>query len=201
MLSTHLQDLDSDFHNATSTGPPICAEGMQQKGMCYTFWILWAVGGRALQMPPEAGMPMGKASLGDVSTARSVMLEVHYDNPGKEQIIDQSGFRLYYTDQLRAHDAVILTLGHVNIVGTQLVRLVEVILNLGPCSTGDSDSRTSQYQHPGGRQVARACERMRRDVHAGPLCMCAYVVLCACVCMCALCVCVYVVLHVRVCML
>ena len=115
MLSTHLQDLDSDFHNATSTGPPICAEGMQQKGMCYTFWILWAVGGRALQMPPEAGMPMGKASLGDVSTARSVMLEVHYDNPGKEQIIDQSGFRLYYTDQLRANDAVILTLGHLNI--------------------------------------------------------------------------------------
>lgn len=60
-------------------------------------------------------MPMGQSVLGDVATARNVMLEIHYDNPGKVQIRDQSGFKLFYTDKLRANDAVIMTLGHLNI--------------------------------------------------------------------------------------
>ena len=61
-------------------------------------------------------MPMGLAgSAGDVTTARNVMLEVHYDNPANVAIRDQSGFKLFYTEQLRANDAVIMTLGHLNI--------------------------------------------------------------------------------------
>jgi hypothetical protein len=40
---------------------------------------------------------------------------VHYDNPDKVQIRDSSGFKLYYTDELRANDAMIMTLGHLNI--------------------------------------------------------------------------------------
>jgi len=58
------------------------------------------------------GLPLGTA---DVATARNVMLEVHYDNPDKVQIRDSSGFKLYYTDTLRANDAMIMTLGHLNI--------------------------------------------------------------------------------------
>jgi hypothetical protein len=82
ILYTCLQDLDADFLNQTTRGPPICASGMQQKGMCYSFWILWAVGGQAMQMPTEAGMPMGLPSgAADVATARNIMLEVHYDIP------------------------------------------------------------------------------------------------------------------------
>jgi len=125
ILYTCLQNLDADFLNQTKHGPPVCASGMQQKGMCYSFWILWAVGGQAMQMPKEAGMPMGlPADAADVrlqappplpssppalqccavdpaatdarmraqaTTARSVMLEVHYDNPNKVQIRDSSG--------------------------------------------------------------------------------------------------------------
>ena len=67
ILYTCLQDLDETFYNQTQTGPPVCAVGMKQKGMCYSFWILWAVGGNAMQMPNEAGMPMGLATIpGDV---------------------------------------------------------------------------------------------------------------------------------------
>jgi len=116
ILYTCLQDLDETFYNQTQTGPPVCAVGMKQKGMCYSFWILWAVGGNAMQMPNEAGMPMGLSTIpGDVSTARNVMLEVHYDNPDGVQITDSSGFKLYYTDKLRDNDAVIMTLGHMDI--------------------------------------------------------------------------------------
>lgn len=116
ILYTCLQDLDPVFLNSTSTGPPVCASGMQQKGMCYSFWILWAVGGGPMQMPPEAGMPMGSsAQLNDMTTAKNVMLEIHYDNPDKVQITDNSGFRLFYTDKLRDNDAVIMTLGHLSI--------------------------------------------------------------------------------------
>ena len=59
ILYTCMQDLDAAFLNQTTRGPPVCASGMKQKGMCYSFWILWAVGGQAMQMPMEAGMPMG----------------------------------------------------------------------------------------------------------------------------------------------
>ena len=58
ILYTCLQDLDPVFLNETQRGPPKCGSGMQQKGLCYSFWILWAVGGTALQMPPEAGLPV-----------------------------------------------------------------------------------------------------------------------------------------------
>lgn len=61
-------------------------------------------------------MPMGlPADAADATTARSVMLEVHYDNPNTVQIRDSSGFKLYYTDKLRDNDAMIMTLGHINI--------------------------------------------------------------------------------------
>ena len=38
--------------------------------------------------------------------------QVHYDNREfLENITDSSGFRLFYTDDLRTHDAAVLTLG------------------------------------------------------------------------------------------
>ena len=109
-----LQELDASFLNQTSRGAPVCEEGMKQKGMCYTLWVMWGFGSKGVQLPPEAGLPMGKAA-GDISSARSVMLEVHYDNPNNVRITDGSGFKLFYTDKLRPNDAVVMTLGHLGI--------------------------------------------------------------------------------------
>jgi len=51
ILYTCLQDFDPLFYNKSQSGPPVCAQGMQQKGMCYSFWILWAVGATPMEMP------------------------------------------------------------------------------------------------------------------------------------------------------
>ncbi|CEL93840.1 unnamed protein product [Vitrella brassicaformis CCMP3155] len=84
------------------SGPKPCGE------MKCGFWAGWAVGGGRWVAPEQAGMPMGKGQ----GSARYVMLEVHYDNREfLENITDSSGFRLFYTDDLRTHDAAVLTLG------------------------------------------------------------------------------------------
>lgn len=51
ILYTCLDEFDPLFYNKSRSGPPVCAQGMQQKGMCYSFWILWAVGATPMEMP------------------------------------------------------------------------------------------------------------------------------------------------------
>ncbi|XP_041832716.1 DBH-like monooxygenase protein 2 homolog [Melanotaenia boesemani] len=73
---------------------------------CFGVVASWGVGGRTFELPENAGIPIG----GDSDTF--YRLEIHYNNPlKKEDITDNSGLRLYYTDQLRQHDVGILTTG------------------------------------------------------------------------------------------
>mmetsp|Transcript_30630 Transcript_30630/g.93616 ORF Transcript_30630/g.93616 Transcript_30630/m.93616 type:complete len:738 (-) Transcript_30630:145-2358(-) len=67
---------------------------------------LWAPGGEPLAMPPEAGFRVGPGSV------VSLRLEVHYNNPGLiADQVDNSGISLYYTRELRPHDAGMALLG------------------------------------------------------------------------------------------
>ncbi|XP_068719204.1 DBH-like monooxygenase protein 1 [Montipora capricornis] len=67
----------------------------------------WAIGGKAFYYPEHAGFPIGTAD-----SPKVVILEIHYDNPEKKEgIIDSSGFRFYYTKQLRKYDAGLLVVG------------------------------------------------------------------------------------------
>ncbi|XP_052224126.1 dopamine beta-hydroxylase-like [Dreissena polymorpha] len=67
----------------------------------------WAMGATAMELPEEAGFPLGGPGFSPY-----VMLEVHYNNPtaikGK---IDSSGIRFFVTPTLREHDAGIMELG------------------------------------------------------------------------------------------
>ena len=66
----------------------------------------WAVGGDTYRMPDHVGITMGDGG------ARHVLMEIHIDNPtGRSGIVDSSGLRLWYTDELREQDAGIMAIG------------------------------------------------------------------------------------------
>merc|ERR1719361_3303832 len=67
----------------------------------------WAIGGENFYMPEEAGLPFA----GD-SDFYYAFLEVHYDNPEyRDDIVDSSGMRLWYTPTLRTYDVGTLWIG------------------------------------------------------------------------------------------
>eukprot|EP00486_Rosalina_sp_Unknown_P000343 CAMPEP_0201566820 /NCGR_PEP_ID=MMETSP0190_2-20130828/6909_1 /ASSEMBLY_ACC=CAM_ASM_000263 /TAXON_ID=37353 /ORGANISM="Rosalina sp." /LENGTH=636 /DNA_ID=CAMNT_0047986057 /DNA_START=57 /DNA_END=1964 /DNA_ORIENTATION=+ len=69
--------------------------------------FVWAVGGNDVYLPEVAGMALS----GD-SDIHYMLLEMHYDNPlEQEGIIDNSGFRMYYTPTLREMEVGVLTIG------------------------------------------------------------------------------------------
>ncbi|RDD36647.1 DBH-like monooxygenase protein 1-like protein [Trichoplax sp. H2] len=68
----------------------------------------WAVGGEGITFPKDTGF-----SLGGKDDPKFTVIEMHYDNPEeKAGIVDNSGFRIYYTKQIRKYDIGVLTLGH-----------------------------------------------------------------------------------------
>lgn len=69
---------------------------------------LQAVGSEGETLPDNVGIPLGE----NFGGATYFMLETHYDNPAMHQdLIDNSGIRIYYTDQIREHDTGMLLVG------------------------------------------------------------------------------------------
>lgn len=65
----------------------------------------WAVGGTTYYLPPHIGIPVGEEEL-------IVMTESHYDNSNfQEGIVENSGYRLWFTDNLRQYDGTIFAVG------------------------------------------------------------------------------------------
>jgi len=68
----------------------------------------WAVGSEGERLPEHTGMPLGEKFGG----ATYFMLETHYDNPAYHApLVDNSGLRIRYTDQLRTYDTGMLLVG------------------------------------------------------------------------------------------
>jgi len=68
----------------------------------------WAVGSVGERLPEHTGMPLGE----EYGGATYFMLETHYDNPALHApLIDNSGIRIHYTDQLRPYDTGMLLVG------------------------------------------------------------------------------------------
>eukprot|EP01119_Soliformovum_irregulare_P003401 TRINITY_DN138_c0_g2_i1.p1 TRINITY_DN138_c0_g2~~TRINITY_DN138_c0_g2_i1.p1 ORF type:complete len:562 (-),score=111.01 TRINITY_DN138_c0_g2_i1:56-1741(-) len=77
-------------------------------GYCSGQLWAWAPGMAPYAVPDVAGFRVGPV-LGDF---QYLSLEVHYDNPDQVSgLIDSSGVRIYYTKNLRQHDASVLTVG------------------------------------------------------------------------------------------
>ncbi|KAG8192031.1 hypothetical protein JTE90_025297 [Oedothorax gibbosus] len=73
---------------------------------CEGVALAWGVGGEDLVLPPNVGLPLNPGP------SKYYMMEIHYDNPSRiGGIVDSSGFRLYYTPQVRKYDAGTLMLG------------------------------------------------------------------------------------------
>ena len=67
---------------------------------CTSMLYVWAVGGSNFYLPEQAGFPMGP------SGTQYAILQIHYDNPDHlANVWDSSGFRVYYTPNLREYDA------------------------------------------------------------------------------------------------
>merc|ERR1711931_37288 len=61
----------------------------------------WAVGGAEQVFPPHVGLQFG----GENAEDKVVILQMHYDNPTRMTgVTDNSGMRIYYTDDLRQYD-------------------------------------------------------------------------------------------------
>lgn len=87
---------------------PGLAEG-KPKGLevCRKVIGAWAMGAAPLQLPSEAGYPVGGPRY-----SSQVLLEVHYNNPSiKRGIKDSSGIKFYVTPTLRKFDAGIMEVG------------------------------------------------------------------------------------------
>ena len=68
----------------------------------------WAVGSVGERLPEHTGMPLGEQFGG----ATYFMLETHYDNPALHApLVDSSGIRIHYTDQLRPYDTGMMLIG------------------------------------------------------------------------------------------
>ncbi|MCA9695264.1 MAG: hypothetical protein KC636_37140 [Myxococcales bacterium] len=71
----------------------------------------WAPGGEELWLPDDVGIRAG-----DSGTVTFVM-QVHYNNPLGQDFVDDGGADIFYTSQLRTHEAGIVRLGDIpNIV-------------------------------------------------------------------------------------
>ncbi|KAK0076909.1 hypothetical protein PV325_004706, partial [Microctonus aethiopoides] len=98
---------DSDLEAAARMNGSTCYEPNAPSLQCTAIAATWSLGSEGFNYPPEAGYAL------DPNTGpRYYMLETHYTNPMLDNFIsDSSGLRLLYTDQLRTHDAGILSVG------------------------------------------------------------------------------------------
>lgn len=90
---------------AYDPNPTPCAAGGPANGRIIS---VWAPGGQAVEMPPEAGMPL--------TGTTHYMMQMHYSNLMQlSGQTDLSGFDLCTTANLRANDADIVAFGTLNI--------------------------------------------------------------------------------------
>ena len=82
--------------------PPTCYTAQ------YTDILVSGPGLDGYSLPDEAGFRFGNASGGFTS----LMISTHYNNPNEDTgIVDSSGARLYYTEELRTMDMGTIILG------------------------------------------------------------------------------------------
>lgn len=84
-----------------------CYEIRSQLLSCNMVVASWAKGSEGFSFPPEAGYPL------DTQNSKYYLMETHYTTPldGGLSALDGTGLRLYYTPELRKHDAGTISMG------------------------------------------------------------------------------------------
>ena len=98
-------DPSNDYKNFSN----VCTSEEKPYGLrkCRKVIAAWAMGASEFIYPNDVG-----GILGGTSYSMFLVLEIHYDNQNlRDDIIDSSGIRIYYTDVLRKYDAGIMEIG------------------------------------------------------------------------------------------
>jgi len=79
----------------------------------------WAPGVDSMELPSICGFRLGPSA----AAWNGIQLQIHYNNPAPSVsgVIDQSGVRVYYTPNLRQHDADILELGDALVTNPNII--------------------------------------------------------------------------------
>jgi hypothetical protein len=72
---------------------------------CQKVYALYSSGSGGYEFPAEAGLELGTAN------NKNLILRVQYLNFGQIPLTDNSGFRVFYTSQLRQYNAAVMALG------------------------------------------------------------------------------------------
>ncbi|KAI8841989.1 PHM/PNGase F domain-containing protein [Chytriomyces cf. hyalinus JEL632] len=81
-------------------------ECSNMESLCSQAALLWAPGNGMTVFPAEAGLPIGPGGF------EYFALQIHYDNPESlSDVVDHSGFRIYYTSALRQFEIGLLLIG------------------------------------------------------------------------------------------
>jgi hypothetical protein len=97
------------FDNENTYSPNKLNKWLNVNKYCSTIALAWAIGGSVIQeFPDELGFPFG----GKDSEFTYFYLQIHYDNPDfVKNLHDESGVRLYFTQNLRKTEIGLFTLG------------------------------------------------------------------------------------------
>ncbi|KAH8272039.1 hypothetical protein KR018_007398 [Drosophila ironensis] len=136
---------------------------------CSTPVAFWSPGSKGQFLPLHAGIPMGGRT-----EVKYYMLEIHYDNPNGKRTMDNSGFRIHYTSNLRINDAGIMISG-VSISDTQIIPPGQTLYrNVGICGPSCSSMMFPEngiklisaalHSHKAGRKLSLRHVRAAREL-------------------------------------
>ncbi|XP_048780652.2 DBH-like monooxygenase protein 1 homolog [Ostrea edulis] len=99
---------------------------------CRSVFLMYEIGAGSFIWPEYTGL-----SLGAEGDPTFFVMETHYSNPDlRDDILDNSGIRIFYTNHLRQHEAGVMETG-MEITLTQFIPPHETsFLSQGICSTG-----------------------------------------------------------------
>lgn len=106
----------NDLDKWTKSNGVECSSNLYSSGnwdSCVTPVATYAYGGSSHYLPEHVGIPFS-------GKQKYYMLEIHYENPNKNNFVDHSGFRIHYTSNLRPYDAGIMING-ISISDTQFI--------------------------------------------------------------------------------
>lgn len=119
----------NDLDKWTKSHGVECSSNIYSSGnwdSCITPVASYAYGASSHFLPEHVGIPFA-------GQQKYYMLEIHYENPNKQNFVDRSGFRLHYTHNLRPYDGGIMSNG-ISITDTQLIPPKQISFrNIGIC--------------------------------------------------------------------
>ncbi|XP_064097931.1 MOXD1 homolog 1-like isoform X2 [Macrobrachium nipponense] len=96
---------------------------------CKVPLLAWAVGSEGEMYPEHVGFPIGENHGG----SSYFLMEMHYDNANlRQDVVDNSGLRIFYTEKVRKYDAANVALGH-NVSPRMIIPPGQTWLTVGHC--------------------------------------------------------------------